>query len=279
MVESAGRGRPVVAPGTHRRRRAARPAPALIALAMAVWIIRSVTRPLDAGRAGRARRRRRRPVDGTSAPTAATRPACCWPRCTRCRTRLAQHRRRRARQRRRRGHRSARRSRRATTTCRPAPSSRPARCEQTAASMEQLGSHRAARTPTTRARPTSWRCGASTVAVQGGEVVGQVVDTMKGINDSSQEDRRHHRRDRRHRVPDQHPGAERRGRSGARRRAGPRLRGGGQRGAQPGAAQRRGGQGDQGADHRQRRARRAGHGAGRPGRRDDERGGRARSSA
>jgi hypothetical protein len=65
-----------------------------------------------------------------------------------------------------------------------------------------------------------------------------------------QEDRRHHRRDRRHRVPDQHPGAERRGGSGARRRTGPRLRGRGRRSAQPGAAQRRSGQGDQGADRR-----------------------------
>ena len=44
-----------------------------------------------------------------------------------------------------------------------------------------------------------------------------------------QEDRRHHRRDRVDRVPDQHPRAERRGGSGARRRAGPRLRGGGRR--------------------------------------------------
>ena len=75
----------------------------------------------------------------------------------------------------------------------------------------------------------------------------QVVDTMGSINDIVAEDRRHHRRDRRHRLPDQHPGAERRGGSGARRRAGPRLRGGRRRSAQPGAAQRRSGQGDQGA--------------------------------
>ena len=64
------------------------------------------------------------------------------------------------------------------------------------------------------------------------------------------QDRRHHRRDRRDRVPDQHPGAQRRGRSGARRRAGTRLRGGRRRGAQPGAAQRQCGQGDQGPDLR-----------------------------
>ena len=108
-----------------------------------------------------------------------------------------------------------------------APSSRPARWSRPprrwSSSAPPCG-----RTPTTRARPTSWRWAPSTVAVQGGEVVGQVVDTMKGINDSSAQDRRHHRRDRRHRLPDQHPGAERRGGSGARRRAGPRLRGGGQ---------------------------------------------------
>jgi methyl-accepting chemotaxis protein len=47
---------------------------------------------------------------------------------------------------------------------------------------------------------------ASNVATQGGEVA-EVVDTMKGINELAQ-DRRHHRRDRRHRLPDQYPGAE-----------------------------------------------------------------------
>ena len=78
---------------------------------------------------------------------------------------------------------------------------------------------------------------------------------MDGINACQPQDRRHHRRDRRHRVPDQHPGAQRRGRSRARRRAGPRLRGGRRRGAQPGAAQRQRGQGDQGADRRLRSTR------------------------
>ena len=39
--------------------------------------------------------------------------------------------------------------------------------EETAASMEELTSHRASRTPTTRARPTSWPVGASNVAAQG----------------------------------------------------------------------------------------------------------------
>ena len=72
-------------------------------------------------------------------------------------------------------------------------------------------------------------------------------------------DRRHHRRHRRHRVPDQHPGAQRRGGSRARRRAGPRLRRGGDRGAQPGAAQRGGGEGDQGSDRRLGRQGERGH--------------------
>ncbi len=45
--------------------------------------------------------------------------------------------------------------------------------------------HGASRTPTTRARPTSWRNSASEVAVKGGEVVAQVVDTMGSIDASS----------------------------------------------------------------------------------------------
>jgi methyl-accepting chemotaxis protein len=60
--------------------------------------------------------------------------------------------------------------------------------------------------------------GASAVAAQGGEVVNKVVVTMQGIN------RRHHQRDRRHCLPDQHPGAECGGGGGPRGRAGARLR-------------------------------------------------------
>ena len=77
---------------------------------------------------------------------------------------------------------------------------------------------------------------AAVAAQRGGEVVSQVVATMERDQQPLEPHRRHHRRDRRHRLPDQHPGAERRGRGRTRRRAGPRLRGGGQRGAQPGAA-------------------------------------------
>ncbi|MGK5024679.1 methyl-accepting chemotaxis protein [Janthinobacterium sp. RB2R34] len=56
--------------------------------------------------------------------------------------------------------------------------------EETAASMEQLGS--AVKNNADNARQANQLAqGASTVAIQGGEVVGLVVETMKGINESS----------------------------------------------------------------------------------------------
>jgi methyl-accepting chemotaxis protein len=56
--------------------------------------------------------------------------------------------------------------------------------EQTAASMEELGS--TVRQNADNAQQANQLAGdASAVAVQGGEVVGQVVETMKGINDAS----------------------------------------------------------------------------------------------
>ena len=56
--------------------------------------------------------------------------------------------------------------------------------EETAASMERLGT--AVKQNADNARQANQLAlGASTVAVKGGEVVGQVVDTMKGINESS----------------------------------------------------------------------------------------------
>ena len=56
--------------------------------------------------------------------------------------------------------------------------------EETAASMEQLGS--TVKQNADHARQANQLAqGASTVAVKGGEVVGQVVETMKGINESS----------------------------------------------------------------------------------------------
>jgi len=56
--------------------------------------------------------------------------------------------------------------------------------KETAASMEQLGT--AVKQNADNARQANQLAlGASTVAIKGGEVVGQVVDTMKGINESS----------------------------------------------------------------------------------------------
>ncbi len=56
--------------------------------------------------------------------------------------------------------------------------------EETAASMEQLGSTVKQNADNAR-QANQLAQGASTVAIKGGEVVGQVVETMKGINDSS----------------------------------------------------------------------------------------------
>ena len=56
--------------------------------------------------------------------------------------------------------------------------------EETAASMEQLGSTVKQNADNAR-QAQQLAAAASTVAVKGGAVVGQVVDTMKGINDSS----------------------------------------------------------------------------------------------
>ena len=56
--------------------------------------------------------------------------------------------------------------------------------EQTSASMEQLGATVKQNAYNAR-QANHLPLGASTVAVKGGEVVGQVVATMKGINDSS----------------------------------------------------------------------------------------------
>ena len=63
------------------------------------------------------------------------------------------------------------------------------------------------------------------------------------------QDLRHHRGDRRDRASDQPAGAQCRGRSGARGRCWPRLRGGRFGSAQPGAAFLAGRQGHQGPDH------------------------------
>ena len=74
-----------------------------------------------------------------------------------------------------------------------------------------------------------------------------MVASMTAIQESSAQGREDHQDHRRDRVPDQHPGPERRRRSGAGRRGGHGLRGGGRRGAEPGAAGGAGGPGHRGA--------------------------------
>ena len=82
--------------------------------------------------------------------------------------------------------RPAGRSRRPTRTCPRAPKARPARCSRRQPPWSSSAPP-CARTPTTRRWPTSWPCASSTVAEQGGEVVRQVVDTMRGISESSRQ--------------------------------------------------------------------------------------------
>jgi hypothetical protein len=120
--------------------------------------------------------------------------------------------------------------------------------QQTAAAMDCSSPAPSSKAPKPCPAGQQLANGAAARGTQGGgEVVSQVVSTMDEINSAAAARCRHHRHHRRHCLPDQHPGAERRGGSRPCRRAGPRLCRGGQRGAQPGRAQRRGGQGDQAA--------------------------------
>ena len=79
---------------------------------------------------------------------------------------------------------------------------------------------------------------------------GRRDEQHQGIEQPRLEDHQDHRRDR---LPDQHPRAQRRGRSGARRRGRHGLRRGGRRSAQPGAAIGAGGARHHGADRRRDR--------------------------
>ena len=98
--------------------------------------------------------------------------------------------------------------------------------EETASSLEEMTA--TVQQNAENAKQANQLAGNSrSVAEKGGEVVGRVVQEHGRDQRRLEEDRGHHQRDRRHRVPDQHIGVERRGRSGACRRAGPRFCGGG----------------------------------------------------
>ena len=141
------------------------------------------------------------------------------------------------------------RSRPRPRTCRSAPRSRPRSLEQTSASMEQISATVKKNAENAQQRQPVGRKHRAKSPSRGGEVVAQAVKAMSRIEDRRSEDRRHHRRHRRDRAPDQPAGAQRRGRGRARRRRRPRLRGGGVRGPKPRAALVAGRKGHQGPDH------------------------------
>jgi len=121
--------------------------------------------------------------------------------------------------------------------------------EETAASIEQLTST-VKQTAENAKQASSLAQGASSLAAPRGR-----ADPAGGGHDESHgrrfaPDCRYRRRDRGHRVPDQYPRAQCRGRSGPSGRAGPRVCGGGERSALARAAQRGRGQRDQDDDRR-----------------------------
>jgi methyl-accepting chemotaxis protein len=135
------------------------------------------------------------------------------------------------------------RSRRPRRACRTRPASRPPawrrpppRCRRSAPAVKQ----NADSATVTDGIATQ----AARQALDGGQAVAQTVDAMKHRHQD-----RHHRR---HRLPDQPAGAERRHRGRPRRRTRQGLRRGGRRGAQAGRAQPGGGAGDRQPGRQQR---------------------------
>ncbi len=122
--------------------------------------------------------------------------------------------------------------------------------EETSASMEEI-SATVKKNAENAQQANQFATGTREVADRGGAVVAQAVSAMARIEEILAQDLRHHQRDRRDRPPDQPVGAQCGGGSGARRRGGPRLRGRGLGGAQPGPALVAGRQGHQGPDHQQ----------------------------
>jgi CHASE3 domain sensor protein len=100
--------------------------------------------------------------------------------------------------------------------------------------------------PTTRARRISSPPRRATPPTRVRQVVTAAVAAMADIDEAARQIAEHHRRDRRDRLPDEPARTERGRRSGARRRAGPRLRSRRRRGAEPRTALGHRRQGDQG---------------------------------
>ncbi len=119
--------------------------------------------------------------------------------------------------------------------------------EETASSMEEMTST-VKQNADNAGQANQLAIAARDQAEKGGAVVAKAVARHDRHQRRLEEDRRHHRRDRRDRLPDQSPRAQCRGRGGARRRAGTRLRGRGERGPQSRRPLGDGREGDQGAD-------------------------------
>ena len=133
--------------------------------------------------------------------------------------------------------------------------------QSTASSMEELTST-VRQTSDSAQTANQMATSAAAVAARGGRsgVAGGVHHA--GHQCQQQQDQRHHRGDRRHRLSDQHPGTERRRRGRPCRRSRPGFCRGGQRGTQPGRAQCRGSQGNQGTHQCLGREGGIGHAAG-----------------
>ena len=121
--------------------------------------------------------------------------------------------------------------------------------EETSASMEEMASM--TRQNAENSQTAATLMGEVDARVQrvepGARRHGDVDGVDPGVEPAGRED---HQDDRRDRLPDQHPRAQRRRRSGARRRGRHGLRGGGRRSAQPRAALGAGGARHGGADRR-----------------------------
>ena len=140
--------------------------------------------------------------------------------------------------------------------------------EETSASMEEMASMTR---KNVRERPPGGdarhRRGAAGRRVERG--AGRDGHLDVGDPRVEQQGRQDHQDDRRDRLPDEHPGAQRRGRSGPRRRGRHGLRGGRRRSPQPGAALGAGGQGHRRADRGIDRPLAGRHRQGRTGRQRD----------
>ena len=121
--------------------------------------------------------------------------------------------------------------------------------EETSASMEEMASM-ARRNAEHTQEAAGLMVQVDQRVADSNQALREMVTLDGGDRDLEREGREDHQDDRRDCVPDQHPGAQRGGGSGARRRSGDGLRGRGRRGQESGAAIGAGGQGHSRVDRR-----------------------------